>query len=269
MRSTRPRAHAPRRSAAVVAAEPVAPGATLLAEDAPEPSARLPAAGQRLQSGPAELADVALDHEEAAEHDEEPDAAADQRVLGEGQDEQDQAGEHAERGPPDHAGGVAVERRARDLLDEVGIGRVELRLDLLEDLLLFVGERHHVLVDRPRRARTDRRPEGGLVRVAASGTPPAARRPGLIVAHAGWANNASGLRGRFRPITGPDRTAPGRRRRRPTGTPRRRAGARRARRRRGAGPPRPGPRRRPAGPGPPRARRGTTSPARRSARSAR
>ena len=45
-------------------------------------------------------------------------------------------------GPADHPRRVPVQRRPRNLLHESGIGRVELSLDLFEDLLLFLGERH-------------------------------------------------------------------------------------------------------------------------------
>ena len=62
--------------------------------------------------------------------------------CGERHDQEHQTAEHPEGRPPDHPRRMPVQRRAGHLLDEAGIGLVELGLDLLQDLLLFVGERH-------------------------------------------------------------------------------------------------------------------------------
>ena len=113
----------------------------MLAEEPADPAAGLPAAGDARHPGLAELPEVALDDQQAAEHDPEPDDAGPD-VRGEGQDQQHQTAQESERGPTDHPRRVPVQRRTRDLLHEGGIGRVELSLDLLEDLLLFLRERH-------------------------------------------------------------------------------------------------------------------------------
>ena len=217
-----------------------------------QPAARPPAARERLHPGLAQLAHVALDHEQAAEHDQEADQR-DQRVVGEREDQQHEPGEHPERRPPDHPRRVPVERRAGDLLDETGIGRVELRLDLLQDLLLFVGERHH----RPRQGAARVQDTGRCsgcgvgIGVGALGTPHSRAHP-----RGQQRETRSVLLGRRAQLTEVDghRRA---RRRLPIGTPDPRAGARRA------PPPRPGSRSRPgrAGRAPARrARRGTPWP---------
>src|SRR5215471_21537352 len=107
-------------------------------------------AGEVLESGFSELADVALDHEQAPEHDQEPDHPEEEHA-GEGEEEERQAGDEAGHGPLDRPGRVPVQGRLGDLLDQPGIGLVEVGLDLLEDPLLVFREghasrllRHHV-----------------------------------------------------------------------------------------------------------------------------
>ena len=158
-----------------------------------------------------------------------------------------ETGEHTERGPTDHARRVAVQGRAGDLLDETGIGRVELRLDLLQDLLLFVGERHRSSSSRGS-ALEDMGLRGSII--LAHGARPTTRAT---------QTGRSVLLGRMRPFT--RLTVPAPHLRLLIGTPGPRAGARRAPLRRRLNP-RPGPPRRRR-----RARRGRPSPPSRSGRS--
>src|SRR5204863_1298244 len=79
----------------VATPEALAPGATLLAEDAAQPAAGAQPSRERLQSGPTQLAHVALDDEQATEHDQEADPAPDQGVI-ERDDQQHQPDEHPE-----------------------------------------------------------------------------------------------------------------------------------------------------------------------------
>src|SRR5690606_39141704 len=76
-----------------------------------------------------------------AEHDEEADDG-ERRRRRERQDEEHEPGDEAEGGPLQVAAGVPVERGRADLADQVGGGGVKLLLDLLEDALFVLGQRH-------------------------------------------------------------------------------------------------------------------------------
>src|SRR5262249_16322408 len=127
-------------SGLVVAAPALTPPAPGVAEHVLE---RPGPAGARevLEAGLPQLADVPLDHEQAPEHDQEPDHPQ-QQHPGEREEEERQAGDEPERGPLDRPGRVPVQGRLGDLLDQPGIGLVEVGLDLLEDPLLVFREGH-------------------------------------------------------------------------------------------------------------------------------
>src|SRR2546423_7331999 len=125
---------------AVVLAEGLAEVLTGVAEHALQPLA-LHRGRDALEPGLAHLAEVAHDHEGAAEHGQEPDEAHEQ-VRGEGRQEDDEPKEEPHGRPLDVAGGVTVERRLRDLLRQLRIVGVELRFDLVEDSLLVFGKGH-------------------------------------------------------------------------------------------------------------------------------
>ena len=91
--------------------------------------------------GPAELAHVVLDGERADEHDQEADARRD-RAGREREDHQQQAGDEPDDRPLDHPRRVPVERGVGDLLHQLGVGGREVLLDLLQDPLFVLGERH-------------------------------------------------------------------------------------------------------------------------------
>src|SRR5581483_2027593 len=91
-----------------------------------------------------ELAEVALEQEGAEKHDEEADEA-EEKARGEGGDEQAEAGDEAESRPLQVAARVLVQGGRADLARECRVVLVELLLDLLEDSLLVLGQRHYRL----------------------------------------------------------------------------------------------------------------------------
>ena len=64
------------------------------------------------------------------------------RYASERRQQDEKPDDEAEGRPLDVAGGVPVERRLRDLLRQLGIVGIELRLDLLENSLLVFGKGH-------------------------------------------------------------------------------------------------------------------------------
>src|SRR5205814_2015629 len=100
--------------------------------------------GHLLPPGPAQLAQVALEQEGAHEHDEEADEP-EQEAGRKRRDQQAEAGDEAESRPLEVAPGVLVEGGRADLTRECGVVLVELLLDLLEDPLLVLRQRHACL----------------------------------------------------------------------------------------------------------------------------